>query len=131
MTEPFQAGILATDYAKQEGVTVDAIYARVNAGQLHSYKVGRRVYVYPPAPIEQTTTLPAQIDGAQAPGLPALSDYNSRLVEPWVKRVSELEDKVREQAEELGDLRRQVRQLKRALEGMEQALRRVVSGGEE
>lgn len=138
MSQVYRAGIPAIDYAAQIGVTPERVYQMVKAGDLEGYKVKegkrQRLYVVPPEKIIDMPTdpLPEPSTAVEiAPQLAVLSSYNQRLIEPWAERVAELERVAREQAGEIGDLRRQVRQLKRALEGMESALRRVVRGAED
>ncbi len=123
MVEEFSPGILATDYAAQEGITVERVYQLVKEGQLESYKVKRgqreRVYVVP-----KPTTIPTDVMSlaplsTEAPSLAAISEYNDRLVAPWVKRVKDMEDQLGKAREEVGDLKRQVRELKADLAALQ------------
>lgn len=131
MTEPFQAGILATDYARREGITVDAVYLRVKAGELRSYKVGRRVYVYPverviesePESPPGSVNLPALIAASRdvQAFLAALAARDRELIAPWERRVDALEKQQGEDREQIGDLKRQVRELTADLRALQRA----------
>ncbi len=139
MTEPYRPSILASDYARQIGLTTDAVVKRIQKGKLMGHKLGDRWYVEidqaipgqaehtdgPSVAAEPPSTLMPTLPQMQAQ-LAALEAYNQRLIAPWVSTVADLRRELAEekalrvaQASEIGDLKRQVRELKQDLAALQ------------
>ncbi len=129
MVQPYTERLLATDYAKREGITKERVYQMIHEGSLDSDRVregGReRVYVYPKPKIIEVprqaaagaVTLPALLEASQdiQTFLAALAARDRELIAPWERRVEALEKQSASDHEEIGDLKRQVRELKQTL----------------
>jgi excisionase family DNA binding protein len=110
------------------GISVDGVRKRIDRKTLHSYKDGqRRMVVVPYVEIERTTRnqdspdidLPTVPDATSTPAqLPALIES---LVEPWTRRLSELEGDINKLTAENAKLHEQLSAARKELTALRRA----------
>lgn len=138
MTETMAPGLTLTEASLLSGKSVEAIRKAAQRGRIRAWKEGDEWRVVLPERVingaatsddenEQSEDSTGELVPIGPAGqLAALSEYNRRLIEPWADRVKSLEVQQLRDREQIGDLSRQVRELKRALVGMQAALTQLV-----
>ncbi len=123
---PLVEGVPVALAAVRLGISVDGVHKRIKRGQLEAQKVRGEWRVFLPEPVIDVgppTDEPTHADlSPTVPDSPTRSLMYQQLVEPFRAQIREMQTTIQQQAQEIGDLKRQVRDLTRRLNGMREAL---------
>ncbi len=125
MVERFRRGVPASEQAKQEGVTTDAIVARIKRGQAKGKNLG---YLHDglwfwtgpePEVLDLPTPLPAD--------LPVLPAAYVALLAPYQEQIADLTGTVERLSRENGELVGEVKRLRADVRAQDRTIRRLVA----